>query len=218
MPEQDRENGNHNSEYDETVLNYDKAVDWHEEKSNLYDWSALLNRFVDGLPGNRVLDAGCGTGRDIPSFTQKNINIEGLDNSAQSIERLHEKYPEIPAHVADLRETLPLKDGMYDGIWACASLLNLRKSDIVGTLQEFHRLLVKDGRLFVSVKAGEGEKMVDDQAGRRLFSFYTTEELRDTIAAVGFEIVELQSVSDAELTGSPENKSKPDWVCVLAKK
>ncbi len=218
MRENDKESGEKDAQYHETVANYDQGVEWHEEKSNSYNWSSQMDQFVRDLPGTRVLDAGAGTGRDIPLFVERKVQVEALDNSEKSLARLKEKYPDVPTHGADLRTEIPLEDAKYDGIWACASLLNLRKEDVPGTLREFSRLLKNDGKLFVSVKEGAAEEMVGDKAGRRLFSFFTPEEIQGLIEAAGFDVVNIQVVKDAELTGGDPSEGKPSWVCVIAKK
>ena len=51
--------------------------------------------------------------------------------------------------------TLPFADGAFDGLWSSASLLHLAREDVPATLEEFGRVLVPDGALFVSVLARE---------------------------------------------------------------
>jgi SAM-dependent methyltransferase len=222
LDEQEREGSERTEaqklQYVATRENYDRAVDWHEQKSDSYDWSTQRSKFLAGLPGTRILDAGCGTGRDIGAFLEAGTKVEGMDFSKASLERVQEKYPGVPVFEGDLRETLEQDEGAYDGIWACAAILNLSKADGKHALREFYRLLTESGKLFVSVKAGEGERMVSDQAGERLFSFYSPEELRALVSEAGFDVDEVTEASDEELTGVKGTSEKPGWICLYAEK
>ena len=95
-------------QYVATRENYDRAVSWHEQKSDSYDWSTQRGKFLAGLPGTRVLDAGCGTGRDIGAFLEAGTKVEGMDFSKASLERVQEKYPGVPVFEGDLREPLDI--------------------------------------------------------------------------------------------------------------
>lgn len=71
----------------ETKDNYDRGVDWHIQKSLSYNWSKQINRFIHALPGNKILDVGCGGGRDITKFLKNGFTVEGLDYSFETIKK-----------------------------------------------------------------------------------------------------------------------------------
>ena len=197
---------------DATKLNYETANDWHAEKSMQYGWLSEIDTFLALLPSHTqtILDVGCGNGRDIQTFLSRGFVVEGLDYTHAAVEGLRKKFPNETFHEADMRKT-GLASGMYGGIWACASVLNLPKAEISVALNEFKRLLVPGGILFLSVKGGEGERMVPDRGGERFFSFYTEEELSHIVQELGFKI---EKINTAEGVTVPAVR----WISLYAKK
>ncbi|TAK58731.1 class I SAM-dependent methyltransferase [Patescibacteria group bacterium] len=197
---------------DATKLNYETANDWHAEKSMQYGWSSEIDTFLSLLPSKtqKILDVGCGNGRDIQTFLSKGFAVEGLDYTHAAVEGLRKKFPNETFYEADMRKT-GLASELYGGIWACASVLNLPKSEVSLALNEFKRLLVPGGILFLSVKEGEGERMVPDRGGERFFSFYKEEELSQIVQESGFKI---QKINTAEGVAVPAVR----WISVYANK
>ncbi|MEV0704347.1 class I SAM-dependent methyltransferase, partial [Saccharopolyspora sp. NPDC050389] len=75
----------------------------------------LAARFVDDLvhrfgAGRRLLDVGCGTGRDARYWTARGYRVTGLDCSPQMVEYAQEHCPEANFVVADMRSLGPLCD------------------------------------------------------------------------------------------------------------
>lgn len=204
--------------YDITKQNYETANDWHSEKSMGYLWSDEIGRFIALLPaGSKVLDVGCGgSGRDIRQFIERGVPVEGLDYSHAAVESAGKLFPEVLFHEADMTKTW-LQAESYGGIWSCASVLNLEKADVSKALAEFNRLLKKGGALFVSVKEGDGERMVPDKAGERFFSFYTAEELNGLVEGAGFKVVRTDVLKDT-FGVAASGAVLPRWISVYAQK
>ncbi len=201
--------------YDKTKEDYNKGVEWHFQKTFSYDWSKQVEKFVKILKGKKVLDAGCGVGRDTNLFLKNNIDIEGIDYSEEAIKKCRIQYPVLTFYVGDFKK-INVADEFYDGIWACASILNVSKKDLPDSLLEFLRILKPGGALFASVKEGSEEKMVSDEYGERLFSFYSEDELKKFFENAGFKIIYSVIVADEALTGVSSNK--PNWVIVCGEK
>lgn len=197
---------------DITKLNYETANDWHAEKSMQYGWLSEIDTFLALLPSHTqtVLDVGCGNGRDIQTFLSKGVPVVGLDYTHAAIEGLRKKFPNETFYEADMRMT-GLASETYGGIWACASVLNLPKAEVSVALDEFRRLLVVGGVLFLSVKEGEGERMVPDRGGERFFSFYTEEEFSHIVQESGFKIEKINTVDGVAVPATR-------WISVYAKK
>ena len=204
-------------EYKSTQNNYNLAVDWHTQKSLSYNWHNQIEKFAKTLHGKIVLDAGCGGGRDIPAFLKKGYQVEGIDFSSETIKRCREQFPEAKFFDGDIRK-MDLPDKKYDGLWASASILNLKKADVPKALSEFKRVLKKGGTLYISVKEGSGQKMIPDQAGKRLFSFFSENELAELVIKTGFKILYKEVITDATLTGKLVTPPSPNWICVYATK
>ncbi|MBI2138547.1 class I SAM-dependent methyltransferase [Candidatus Woesearchaeota archaeon] len=245
--------------YKETKLSYDQHAGWHIQKSNRYNWNKQIEGFVNGFRGRRILDVGCGGGRDIAEFLRRGLKADGLDYSAETIKVCRQKFPDAAFFIEDMKNIrniwkiwakrnisnkrdignkrgkndignirdreginttmgrdVSLPNGKYDGVWACASILNIRKSEVPDVLSGIRSVLKKHGRLFVSVKKGKGERMVHDSNGKRFFSFFSPSEIKSLVEQSGFKVTFSETVPDAELTGKSPKPVKPDWICLYA--
>jgi SAM-dependent methyltransferase len=143
-------------------------------------------------PGSRVLDAGCGPGRDLKEMQALGFEVTGVDISQELLEMVPK---EIATLKADLR-MIPLPAGSFEGIWANASLLHLPRRDMPEALSEMRRLLQEGGHFMISVKEGKGENWVADKGmEERFFTYYESEELDQLLAESDFEIEYSESKS-----------------------
>lgn len=87
------------------------------------DMYLLHDRFLALVPkGGFVLDAGCGSGRDARAFKQRGYRVAAFDASPE----LAALASEYIGHYVAVRTFADVDEvGLYDGIWACASLLHL---------------------------------------------------------------------------------------------
>jgi|TARA_Y100000310_G_C20470228_1_gene709632 SAM-dependent methyltransferase len=205
-----------NSE-EETKLNYEEGSEWHIQKSLNYNIGKYIDIFVKGLKGKKILEIGVGAGRDIQHFKKRGIIVEGIDYSQKFIDHCKKSFPDLKFRLGDIRK-IDLSHGLYDGIWAFASLLNMPKNDLKILLPQLRSSLKEGGEIFISVKEGEGEKVISDVAGRRLFSFYKLDELKSLVEESGFKIVFTDKISDYDLTGKNKDKEKPGWIFLLGLK
>jgi hypothetical protein len=82
----------------------------------------------------------------------------------------------------------------FDGIWACASLLHVPVTDEVDVFHRLIRALKSQSVLYVSYKAGEGERSV----GERHFRDHTPGSLAAFVAQFGeLEVIEIWETADA---------------------
>ncbi|GAA3385877.1 class I SAM-dependent methyltransferase [Cryptosporangium minutisporangium] len=80
-----------------------------------------LLELLAALPGERVLDLGCGTGDHVALLRSRRVVADGVDASAEMIARATDKYPDFPYFaVADARE-LTAEDH-YDAVFSNAVL------------------------------------------------------------------------------------------------
>lgn len=171
-----------------------------------------LNAFTGRLTGRRrVLDLGCGPGRDLEFLAELGCRPVGLDLSAGMLAEARRRLPAAPLVLADLRLT-PFAAGCFDGIWACASLLHLRRADLPLSLVEAGRLLRRPGgMLYLALKRGEGERWVVDTRGRRsFFAYYQLPEIEAALQQADFQV--LDHWLDPNQAGQPE-----PWVNLIAR-
>ena len=183
----------------------DHAQDY-ANRTLIADMSELHDRFISRLPiGSRILDAGCGSGRDLKVFTQLGYHAFGIDASTPLIE-IAKAYSGAACAVGRIEDINEV--GCYEGIWACASLLHFPKSTIVSVLARLRKALVPGGVLFVSVQEGQGEREIFD---RRFFAYYQMPELINALKAAEFSITESWITKDSLRRGLAGR-----WINVLA--
>lgn len=139
------------------------------------DMENVRFRFMAHLPmGARILDFGCGTGRDTKAFLDLAYEVSALDGS-EALCRIASEHTGIRVRCMDFRDYTPAKGEVYEGIWACASLLHLKKSELIPVLRELGKALQYGGILYISFKHGsfEGER------NGRYFTDFTLEEVRE---------------------------------------
>ncbi len=110
-----------------------KTIDYYNQYANEFtqatlnvDMESLYQPFLAELPEYaQLLDVGCGSGRDILAFKNKGYKVEAIDYSEELVERATlltglqvrlQSFYEIDEHA------------VYDGVWACASLLHCERT------------------------------------------------------------------------------------------
>ena len=97
-------------------------------------------------PGDRVLDACCGTGDLAIAGAQAGGVVTGVDFSAPMLERARRKAPELEWVEGDAL-ALPFEDGSFDAATVGFGVRNL--ADLDGGLRELRRVLRPGGRLAI---------------------------------------------------------------------
>lgn len=125
------------------------------------DVSERYAKFIPYLPTKaRILDAGCGSGRDSLYFKNLGFDVLAFDASIEMV-KISSKFVG--------KETLHLRfqdlgfEGAFDAIWASASLLHIPYEELTSVLQKLHFALKPSGILFASFKYGEGRREADNR-------------------------------------------------------
>jgi len=167
-------------EKEETRLTYEQYADVFEQKAAAYLEKYIKDdaeQFVSLLRGRRVLDVGCGPGRDLEFFSRSDMDAVGVDNAQSMVDKCRGKG--LRVYQMDL-EDLTFEPDSFDGVWAYASLLHVPKCRFPSALQEMMRVLDEEGIFYLGMKEGVGEVMKRSPSmggQRRLFSFYSRHEL-----------------------------------------
>lgn len=69
---------------DKTIEYYNQNADMFAQGTRLIDFTIVQERFRKMLPvGSRILDFGCGSGRDTKYFLEKGYQVAATDGSAE---------------------------------------------------------------------------------------------------------------------------------------
>ncbi|MEX3983945.1 class I SAM-dependent methyltransferase [Paraburkholderia sp. EG287A] len=152
------------SRNEQTLRFYEETASSYVEKTLTVDMSVAQDKFLRLVrPGGRVLDAGCGSGRDARAFMNQGFEVSAFDGSAE-MARLASAYLGMPV------QTLRFQDldycSEFDGIWACASLLHLEAEELDDAFARIFRALRPGGIFYASFTHGADTRFQDG----RLFS------------------------------------------------
>ena len=196
------------SKKNQTIQYYDQnAADFVENTRNV-DFHVMQDEFIEGLPaGAKILDLGCGSGRDTKYFLEHGYRVDAIDGSAELC-ALASEYTGIPVK-CQLFQELDASE-VYDGIWACSSILHLEKTELRSVLKKMADALRPDGWIYTSFKYGEYEGMRNG----RYFTDFTWNSfqrfIRDT---------ESLSITESWVTGDVRpGREEEKWLNLLLQK
>jgi 2-polyprenyl-3-methyl-5-hydroxy-6-metoxy-1,4-benzoquinol methylase len=148
-------------------------------------------RFADLLPaGGRVLDAGCGSGRDAKWFVEQGFEVTATE-AAPKLAALARAHTGLPVQVMTF-DQMAWRDA-FDGIWACASLLHVARADLPATLRRLRQALVPGGLWFMSFKHGRSERFAN---GRHFTDLDETDAAALLAEAGGLELLSMELTGD----------------------
>ncbi|MFX0115314.1 MAG: class I SAM-dependent methyltransferase [Candidatus Hodarchaeota archaeon] len=186
------------------------ANDYHRINASLEPIQDLLDFFIASMTGKRILDIGCGPGRDAKYLSMANFEVFGIDLSRNFLDIAEKNAPRAKFRLMDMRK-LDFPGGFFDGIWAAASVLHIPKKDALSTLRGFRTVLKSEGLLYIGLYHGQGEKMIiasqyDNK--ERFYALYSVNEAKQLLRRAGFQVVK-------EIIKQNEEK-KPTWINFFA--
>lgn len=158
-----------------TLDYYNKNAQQFSKETISVDFTKTQDRFLNYLTDKGyILDFGCGSGRDTKYFLDKGFQVKAVDGSKELC-RLAAEYTGIKVGQM-LFEDLDEKE-IYDGIWACSSILHLPKTELTGVIGKMCAALKASGIIYTSFKYGEYE----GERNGRYFTDFTIENFRKFI-------------------------------------
>ena len=177
----------HRATYEHMAVDYARCIDDYAAADEAERFTRLAA--PSAWTGPRIVDAGCGPGRDAALLRLAGAEVVGLDLARAM---LHEaRRLDDSAHLSqgDLRR-LPFAASSFDAVWCFAALGHLPPPAIAQALAEFRRVL-NGGWLYVVVREGTRIRAASwDGALPRYFTDLTPEALTDALHAAGFTIHE----------------------------
>lgn len=192
-----------------TTINYYNlnAKKFIENTQNA-DMHLTQDKFLQLLPESAsILDFGCGSGRDTKYFLEKGYQVVATDGSAELC-RLASSFTGIKVKEMLFQELDEI--GVYDGIWACSSILHLPKQELLPVIQKMCIALKDNGMIYTSFKYSnfEGER------NGRYFTDFTEDTFREFIKVIPELMIEDQWITLDVRPGRGEEK----WLNLILQK
>jgi SAM-dependent methyltransferase len=149
----------------------------HDVSQNI---DALLKQ-IEGAPPFRILDFGCGPGRDLAAFTKLGHIAIGLEGAAPFVE-MARAHSGCEVWQQDFLK-LDLPADYFDGIFANASLFHVPTAELPRVLGELRVTLKPNGVLFASNPHGQNE---EGWSSARYCVFHDLAGWRRYLTAAGF--------------------------------
>jgi len=164
------------------------------------NFSRLVDRFAATLrPGTRILDLGCGSGRDAARLTNQGFDVVAADGSQAMIARATELHPELTGrteHVV-LPGRLPFVDSAFNGVTSWAVIMHVPEDGLKVVFGEIARVVAPGGVLGYSVNTERSGLDADgnDLRGRH-FTCLTASSWETLHDAVGFQTIHAEESDD----------------------
>lgn len=137
--------------WNRVYLEYGENVPWATEPELNRWYIQTLSDYLTGNPAKQtLLDYGCGLGQVAEHFRQIGYHIELADLSEVVTEKLSEKYRnQVPVYLVKTPQDIA-KEAAYDVILAIGVFHHLNPDNWTAFLEDFYRLLKKDGIIFIA--------------------------------------------------------------------
>jgi len=167
--------------YDQQAESFWRATRDHDVRQNI---DALLTQ-IEGAPPYRVLDFGCGPGRDLRTFAGLGHIATGLEGAGTFV-GMARAYSGCDVLQQDfLHVDLPAQH--FDGIYANAALFHVPTSELPRVLSELHAALKPRGVLFASNPHGDD---VEGWNRGRYGAYHSPATWSRIVADAGFELLD----------------------------
>lgn len=150
------------------------------KRTSMLDMQENYNFFAQYFHGKTILDLGCGSGRDSNYFKKKNYHVTSVDNSECAKKFALQEYG-ISVDLIDIEEGI---SGVFDGIWACASLVHMNSTQVSKILSKLKTNLKDGGLIYISLKYGYGVHEKNNQ----IYYLYN-ENFLSKLNELGYEVL-----------------------------
>lgn len=191
-----------------TILYYNNNAEKFVLDTLNCELNEMQDRFLSYLNNNsKILDLGCGSGRDSKYFIEKGYDVIAFDGSIElcKIAKKLINKEVICQNFKDIDY-----NNEFNGIWACASLLHLQEQEIFMVIKKCIKALKEDGILYCSFKYGDFKGYRNE----RYFTDMTEQNFKKNIATIDkIELIEIFISNDVR-----KGREKEKWLNVFMKK
>lgn len=176
------------------------TLDYYNENAKKYfdttisiDMSKQYELFLKYVRQGKILDFGCGSGRDSLYFKNLGYDVYPIDGSKELCE-LAREYTNLDVRCINFSD---FNDkNMYDGIWACATLLHVPRNELLNILKKLRDAIKKDGHIYACFMSGYNEEEYKEDG--RYFNDLTKELFEKLSSDSNLQIVDYLESEEIE--------------------
>jgi SAM-dependent methyltransferase len=183
------------------------------ESADMSQIHAWLNEVIPA--GSRILELGCGSGREAAFLHSKGYRVLATDGSEAILREAISFHPELQGVISRLTipAAFPFRDASFESVLAIGVLMHLQEEDIQLTVNEVSRVLTASGCFVFSVPGSRDDLDANGRdIGGRQHTFLHESRWTELLGAAGLEIVTRRKSQDSL------GRAGITWVAYLAKK
>jgi SAM-dependent methyltransferase len=171
----------------------DKRVEWDNLHSKikmetLCDKDLLYFLHRADIRKKKVLEIGCGQGRNLHFLEKFGVNCTGVDFSEVALEKA--KKENIELRCEDIRK-MSFDSEAFGCVIDVVTLASIKKKELLKTFREVGRVLKKGGLFFLK-ELTENNDIRSIVFRREETTFFSIEELTSKLRDAGFEVLETE--------------------------
>ncbi|TYQ25003.1 class I SAM-dependent methyltransferase [Pseudanabaena sp. UWO311] len=172
-----------------TIAEYQLTAESYRVGTWNHDVSQNREALIAAMPREtgKILDLGCGPGRDLVAFQAMGHEVTGLDATPTFVE-MAKQAAGCPVWEQSFL-SLDLPANHFDGIFANASLIHVPRADMLRVLHALHDALCDRGALVMSMVRGNHEGFSERLTGYRYVCGWEYETLVPKLLEAKFQIL-----------------------------
>ena len=111
----------------------------------------MVSEFFKSKGVKKVLDLGCGSGRNFFYLNKEGFKVYGIDIAENGILQIKKNIPNAKAIVGDVFSKLPYPDNHFDAIVSIQVLQHSTEEKIKKSIDEVFRILRPEGFIFITL-------------------------------------------------------------------
>jgi len=175
--------------------------------------SSLSESFEEAFkPQSRLLDIGCGSGRDMALLASLGHECFGVDATPEFVLLSQRLHPELKGKIlhAALPNFEPPFSGAFDGVLCSAVLMHIPESELIPSAVSIKRCLKSHGRLLYSVPSKRLDVVTENRdINGRLFVPDQSDRLQGIFEQLGFSLISKWDNTDSL------GRDSVEWISVL---
>lgn len=191
-----------------TLDYYNNNAKGYFEKTVTADFAEIRAVFLSYAKVDaRILDFGCGSGRDTKAFAEAGYRVDAIDGSPELC-KIATEYSGVNVKEMLFSDFKAIEK--YDAVWACASILHLPYDDIKAVMRNIYNALAEGGIFYTTFKYGTFEGTRDG----RYYTDFDEEKLGSLLDELGLFTAEKMWTTQDVIAG----RETQVWVNVILRK